>query len=76
MAGGLLHDWVAMCFVPGVTLHETLRVLQDYERYPAIYKGDVRRSRLLSADGQHFNILLQMSQKSIITVVYNADFEV
>jgi len=74
--GGLLHHWVAMCFVPGVTLRETLRVLQDYERYPAIYKGDVRRSRLLNADGQHFNILLQMYQKSIITVVYNAEFEV
>jgi len=74
--GGLLHHWVAMCFVPGVTMHETLRMLQDYERYPDIYRGDVRRSKLLSADGQRFNIFVQMYQKAIITVVYNAEFEV
>lgn len=74
--GGLVHHWVAMCFVPGSTLPETLRVLQDYERYPLIYKGDVKRSRLLSVDGQHFNVFIQMYQKSIITVVYNAEFEV
>ncbi|MGB6074153.1 MAG: hypothetical protein WBG29_00805, partial [Candidatus Acidiferrales bacterium] len=30
--GGLIHDWIGIVFVPGVSLREALATLQDYNR--------------------------------------------
>lgn len=76
MPGGLVHHWIALGFIPGVNLNQTLALLQDYEQYPVIYRPDVKRSKLLSADGTHFNVYLRLYQKSIVTAEFNAEFEV
>lgn len=73
---GLIHHWIALSFIPGVTLRQTLALLQDYNQHQNIYKQDVVRSRLLSADGNHFKVYLRLRQKAIITAVFNAEFEV
>jgi len=74
--GGLVHHWIALGFVPGVNLNQALALLQDYEQYPVVYQPDVRRSKLLSTDGTHFDIYLRLYQKTIVTAVFNAEFEV
>jgi len=74
--GGLIHHWIALGFIPGVTLKQTLALLQDYEQYPSIYQPDVKRSKLLGSDGTHFNIYLRLYQKTIVTAVFNAEFDV
>jgi len=74
--GGLVHHWIALGFVPGVNLNQALGLLQDYEQYPVVYQPDVKRSKLLSTDGTHFDIYLRLYQKTIVTVVFNAEFEV
>ena len=73
---GLIHHWVAVSFVPGVTLKQVLTLLQDYDHHEAIYKPDVLRSRLLNADGNCFKIYLRLHQKAILTAVFNAEFDV
>jgi len=73
---GLIHHWVAVSFVPGVTLKQVLALLQDYDHHEAIYKPDVLRSRLLNADGNCFKIYLRLHQKAILTAVFNAEFDV
>ena len=35
--GGLIHHWVGTAFVPGATIDQTLRLLQDYDRHERIY---------------------------------------
>ncbi len=57
---GLIHHWVAVSFVPGVTLQQVLTLLQDYDHHEAIYKPDVLRSRLLNADGNCFKIYVRL----------------
>jgi len=74
--GGLVHHWIALGFIPGVNLNQALALLQDYEQYPVIYQPDVKRSKLLSTDGTHFNIYLRLYQKTIVTATFNAEFEV
>jgi len=74
--GGLVHHWIALGFIPGVNLNQALALLQDYEQYPVIYQPDVKRSKLLSTDGTHFNIYLRLYQKTIVTAIFNAEFEV
>src|SRR6266705_6748647 len=73
---GLIHHWIALSFVPGVTLQQVLTLLQDYDHHEAIYKPDVLRSRLLIADGNCFKIYLRLHQKAIVTAVFNAEFDV
>jgi hypothetical protein len=73
---GLIHHWIALGFVPGVTLQQVLALMQDYDHHERIYKPDVLRSRLLYADGNYFKVYLRLHQKAIITAVFNAEFDV
>jgi hypothetical protein len=74
--GGLIHHWVGLAFIPGVTLAETLVVLRDYDRYQDIYKPDIRYSRLLQRKGDEFAVHLQFYKESLVTVALNTDFQV
>src|SRR6266849_4423610 len=73
---GLIHHWIALGFVPGVTLGQVLALMQDYDHHEEVYKPDVLRSRLLNADGNYFKVYLRLRQKAIITAVFNAEFDV
>lgn len=73
---GLIHDWAGVAFIPGGTISETFAVLQDYNNHQIIYKPYVRRSKLLEHDGNEFQVLLQLYQKTIVTVIVNANLDV
>jgi hypothetical protein len=73
---GLIHHWVGLSFIPGVTFAQTLAVLQDYDNHKNIYKPYVRNSRLLERNGNKFKIYLQLNQKSLVTVVVNVNLDV
>lgn len=73
---GTIHHWIALILIPGVTLRQTLALLQDYDQHQNIYKPDVLRSKLLSADGNHFRAYLRLHRKAIVTAVFNSEFDV
>lgn len=73
---GLIHHWVGLIFLPGVTLEETLRLLQDYDRHAEYYEPDVQRSKLLSRNGDDFRVFLRFRRKKVITVVLNTEHQV
>lgn len=76
IAGGLIHDWIGVVFIPHASLAQVLAVAQDYDAYKDIYKPEVSRSRLLHRDGDNFQVFLQFYKKSLVTVVLNADYEI
>src|SRR5579859_5347466 len=71
--GGLIHDWVGVVFVPGVSLPQTLSLLQDYDHAQVYYRPDVTRSKLLSRSGNSFQVFLQLKQTDVLTVVFNTE---
>src|SRR5574338_1288578 len=71
--GGRIHDWAGAIFVPGVTLDQTLAVVQQYNRHKEWYKPEVIDSRLLERDGDHFRIYLRLLKKKVLTVVLDTD---
>jgi IS1 family transposase len=73
---GLIHDWIGAAFVPGGTTKETLALIQDYDHHANIYKPEVIASKLISRDGNDFQIYLRLLKKKIITVVLDTDHEV
>lgn len=72
---GLVHHWVGLTFVPGVSLNSALALLQDYDRHAEIYRPAVAQSRLLDRDGDTFHVYLRFFMKKGITVVVNSDHE-
>jgi hypothetical protein len=72
--GGLIHHWIGAAFLSGATLAQTKAVLEDYERQNVNYYPDVRKSRLISQDGDSRNVFLQFYSKTIVTAVFNVNF--
>ena len=74
--GGLVHDWVGVVFLPGVTVDREIALAQDYNKHKEIYKPEVLDSRILSRDGNHFRIYLRLFKKQIVTVVLATEHDV
>jgi len=74
--GGMIHHWAGVIFIPKVTLSEANAVLQDYPNEASIYDPQIRRARLIEQNGNESKIFLQFYNKSIVTVVLDAYFDV
>jgi hypothetical protein len=73
---GLIHDWIGVAWVPGTTVGATLALIQDYDNHMNVYKPDVIASKLISRQGNDFEIYLRLLKKKILTVVLDTHHEV
>ena len=73
---GLIHHWVAVLFIPGATLEQTLSLVKDYDHHSTYYAPDVRRSKILEHLGDEFKVFLRFQRKKLVTVVLNTEHEV
>jgi hypothetical protein len=73
---GLVHHWVGLVFIPGVTLAQALPVLKDYEHRAELYKPAVTASRLISHQGDDYKIFLRLYEKKFTTVAFNTEYDV
>lgn len=74
--GAMLHHWRGTAFVPGARAVDLERLLRDYCRYPQVYAPQVITARVLARDGSHFQTMLRLSQKHVITVVLDSDYDI
>ena len=72
---GLIHDWIGAVFVPNATVEQTLALVQNYDNHKNIYQPEVIDSKLISRQGNDFQIFLRLLKKKIITVVLNTDHD-
>ena len=73
---GMIHHWIGTIFIPGATLDDVLRLVQDYDRQSRVYSPDVEQSRTISRNGDDFHILLRFRRKKVITVVLDTEHDV
>lgn len=73
---GLIHDWTGAVFVPGATLAQALRLVEDYDNHKNIYRPEVIDSRLLSRHDDDFKVFLRVLKKQVLTVVLNTEHDV
>ncbi len=66
---GLIHDWIGATFVPDICVGNAIALVQDYDNHKDIYKLEVSESKLISQNGDHFEIYLRLIKKKIVTVV-------
>jgi hypothetical protein len=74
--GGLIHDWVGVVFIPGVSLAQAMSALQDYDRDADYYGPQILKSKLLDRSGDVFDVFLRLKQVHVITVVLDTEYEV
>jgi hypothetical protein len=73
---GLSHHWIGTVFIPGAPVDRVTSLMQDYDRYPAIYRPNVRRARLIAHESDRFQVYLQLFMKKVISVVLNTEYDV
>jgi hypothetical protein len=73
---GLIHDWIGATCIPATTITQILATIQDYDHHKDIYKPEVIDSKLISRNGDDFEIYLRLLKKKVITVVLDTDHHV
>jgi hypothetical protein len=73
---GIIHHWVALVFVPGVTMAQTLPVVQDYDHRAELYKPEVIASHLISRQGDDFKMFMRLYEKRFTTVIFNTEYAI
>jgi hypothetical protein len=71
----LLH-WRGTAFVPGATAADLERLLKDYNAYPQYYSPQVLQEKVLLQQGDHFQVVMRVRQRHILTVVIDTTYDV
>jgi hypothetical protein len=71
--GGLVHHWVGLAFLPGVTLERTVALLQDYDRHAAVYAPRIASSALRTQVDDVFRFDLRFFMQKGISVVVDTE---
>ena len=74
--GAMIHHWVGTVFVPGASLEQVVTLLHDYDHHTIYFSPEVTKSKLLERTGDDFKVYLRLTQKRIITVVLDTEYEV
>lgn len=72
----LLHDWRGTAFVPGARAVDFERVMRDFADYPHRYGPQVESARVLSHNGDHYQVKMRVRQQQILTVVMDTTYDV
>jgi hypothetical protein len=74
---GMVHHWLAIVFVPGVNLAQTIVQQQNFDRSAEIYGPDIQRSKLLGAHGDDFRIYYRLHRHVMIaSPTYNVNCDI
>ena len=73
---GLVHHWIAVAFIANARMEQVIRVVEDYSHYGQVFKPDVQRCEVLSQDSERFRVYYRFYKHTLVTVTYNAEFEI
>jgi hypothetical protein len=71
---GIIHHYVAVVFIPGTTVPQSVALMENYARYPEVFKFGVERSKVLRHKSDDYEFQLRMFRKGNSSVFYDADF--
>ena len=74
LPGAMLHHWRGTAFAPGATAAGFERLIQDYAAYPKIYSPQILQARVLAHRDDHFDVMMRIRQKHVITVVLDTTY--
>ena len=72
---GIVHHWVAVIFIPGATLPQTMTLMENYASYPELFNFGVQRSKVLRQEKEDFQVQLRMFRRASSPIFYNVDLD-
>jgi hypothetical protein len=76
LPGAMLHDWRGTAFAPGAKAADFDRVMRDFAGYPQRYSPQVLQAKVLSRQGDCYQVLMRVRQKHVLTVVMDTAYDV
>ena len=64
---GMVHHWLAIGFIPGVTRDQAIAVAQNYARHAKLYAPEVQRAEILSREGQRFEVYYRFYRHALVS---------
>lgn len=71
---GMVHHWVALAFIPGATLEQTLAVVKDYDHRSELYRPEVIASHVIGRQGDDYKLFMRLYEKRFTTVIFNTEY--
>ncbi len=76
LPGAMLYHWRGTAFAPGATAAGFERLMKNFNAYPQIYSPQVLQAKILSQQGDHFQVIMRVRQKHVLTVVMDTTYDV
>ena len=70
---GLIHDWAAVVFLPGMTRTKAIAILEDFSRHSSIYP-EVVEGRVVKRDARQIVACHKLRKKKILEVNLEARY--
>jgi hypothetical protein len=74
--GAMLHHWRGTAFAPGAKAADFERLMRNFSAYPQYYAPQVVQARILSQQGDHYQVAMRVKQHHVITVVLDTAYDV
>jgi hypothetical protein len=72
---GLIHHWVGVVFMPGVTADQAVALMQAYDRHADVFAPVIVRSKTLAREGDRYRFYLRFYVKKVIAVTTDTEHE-
>jgi len=76
LPGAKLYHWRGTAFAPGAKAADFERLMKNFDAYPQNYSPQILQSKILYQQGDHFQVLMRVRQKHVITVVMDTTYDV
>lgn len=76
LPGAMLHHWRGTAFAPGVKAADFEQLMKNFAAYPRVYSPQVLQTKVLASQGDHYQVLMRVRQKHVLTVVLDTTYDI
>jgi hypothetical protein len=76
LPGAQLYDWRGTAFVAGAKPEDFVRLMKDYDAYPRTFSPEMLRARVVTHEGDDYQVIMRVRQKHILTAVLDITYDV
>jgi hypothetical protein len=76
LPGALLHHWRGSAFVARAGATDFEQLMESFNAYPEVFSPQVMEARMLSRDGDRFQVRMRVREQHVLTVVMDTDYNV
>jgi hypothetical protein len=76
LPGAMLYHWRGTAFAPRAKAADFERLMKNFDAYPQNFSPQILQSKTLLQQNDHFQVLMRVRQKHVITVVMDTTYDV